>query len=81
MRTKTTLTPTEIIKRGKTVYRVFLGTINGKKKYRQFNTKVDADTFCYQANVENTAKIYKESIGEPRAPYSVVAVFQLSELD
>jgi integrase len=46
------------------VYRVFLGTINGKKKYRQFSSQTDADTFVNQGNVEIQANIYKESIGD-----------------
>jgi integrase len=51
-------------KNGSTYYRLYLGTINGKMKYRQFKSRVDAETFQYQASVEQQANVYKESIGD-----------------
>lgn len=65
MRTKTTVSITEIKnKNGSTYYRAYLGVINGKKRYRQFKNKSDADAFVHQSNVELSAKVYKESIGD-----------------
>jgi len=65
------MTPSRIIKSGKVVWRVYLGTVNGKKRYKQFSTRAKADKFIREE------KIRQNRQGEMayRAPAEKVAEY------
>ena len=66
---------TKIRKQGKDVYRVYLGTFDGKKRYKQFKKKGDADLFV------RTEKIRRKSHGRLSAEVSPEQIVEWKELD
>ena len=44
----------EIPKNGKTVFRVYCGTFEGKKRYKQFKTKTDANRYIRDEKIRKT---------------------------
>jgi len=66
---------TEITKNGKTVWRVYCGTFDGKKRYKQFKTKTEATTFI------RDEKIRKNSRGRLANEIPAAKIIEWSELD
>ena len=66
---------TAINKSGKEVWRVYLGTFNGKKRYKQFKTKGEAELFLRNENIR------RKSHGRISADIDPARIVEWMELD